>query len=130
MPRRSFNEHTGGWTLLRSSLEKSVAEFPQLAPLKAELEALLAEVQGRKERVAKLKGELGHEAKLLRDTIERGKVLESRVRAGVKSAYGPHSLELVRHGMRPVRKKRVAGEGKPAETKPAGKAPPEPSEKS
>lgn len=127
MPRRSFNEHTGGWTLLRRSLEKTVAEFPQLAPLQAELEELLAEVQARKERVAKLKGELGHEARLLREALERGKVLESRTRAAVKSVYGPHSLELVRHGMRPVRKKR---EVPPADLsgKPGGDPEKEPSE--
>jgi hypothetical protein len=125
MPRRSFNEHTGGWSLLRDSLEKTIAEFPYLAPLREELAALLVEVQRRKTRLAKLKGDAAKEARLLREALDRGRALEVRARGALLGVYGSSSDELVRHGIRPRRKKREAPPADLAGSKPDGD-PPEP----
>jgi hypothetical protein len=121
MPRRSFADHSAAWRRLYLSLEEAITGFPTLAPFRDELNEVVEEVYRRKSRVLQLQSQLSQEAALLRDAMERGKELESRLRSGLKSALGPHSRKLEHYGIKSVKRKRAvpAGDG-------AGPAPEEP----
>lgn len=124
MPRRSFVNHAGGWSRLYISLEEAVAELPALAPHREQLGALVEEVYQRKSRLKLLQSQVKQEAKLLRDALERGKELESRIRSGLKAGLGPHSLSLERYGVKPVKRKRPVPAGGGAAPAPEPDAPP------
>lgn len=106
MPRLSFPLQAQTWRLLRDAVRQLLAESPDetrhLAPLRDELETVLAEAERRKNRLKKLESETRFEAQKLRETILRGNDIASRLRSGLKALHGSASLKLLRYGIKPL----------------------------
>ncbi len=134
MPRRSFADHSASWRKLYMALEEFLPTLPTLAPYREQLGEVVDEVFRRKSRLLVLQSQVSAEAELLRDALERGKELESRLRSGLRSGLGPHATVLERFGIKPVKRKRAVpagGGGGPApEAASERSEPSEPSEPS
>jgi hypothetical protein len=111
MPRRSFADHSASWRKLYMALEEFLPTLPTLAPYREQLGEVVDEVYRRKSRLLVLQSQVAVEAELLRDTLERGKELESRLRSGLRSGLGPHATALERFGIKPVKRKRAVPAG-------------------
>lgn len=111
MPRRSFADHSASWRKLFMALEEFLPTLPALVPYREQLGEVVDEVYRRKSRLLVLQSQVSAEAELLRDAIERGKELESRLRSGLRSGLGPHAPALERFGIKPVKRKRAVPAG-------------------
>jgi hypothetical protein len=84
-------------------LEKLADELPHLRELRAELESVLHATEKHRSLYLKYHARALSEAQRLREAQEKGRRLESRIRASLKGIYGADSLKLIRFGLKPHR---------------------------
>ena len=105
MPKNSFADDTGDWTLLLRSVGKHEGEVPFLKELLAELRLILKTVSKLETERLQLKArsqQISREVDALRN---RGRNVAGRVRSGLKAQYGSDSEQLTEFGVNPRRRK-------------------------
>lgn len=103
MPRVSSAVTISVWNDLNEGLKRFADELPHLQELRAELESVLTEARRSQSAYLRYQARALREAQRLRDVSAKGRRIESRLRAGLKSAHGADSLELIRYGLQPHR---------------------------
>ena len=106
MPKASFTDETFDWSHLVTGIEERAGELEALVPKCAELKALLARVHKLAARKRHLVSEQRRVSRELRESLDSGRELAGRLRGGLKLAYGVHSEDLYKFGVRPRRQAR------------------------
>ena len=119
MSKIAYADLMQGWSVLTRSLAEHGCE-PFVEVRRSELEAALAEVKQRLWQHDILRSQMGTNIKLLREAVERGQEMEARLRALLKGTYGGDSVDLIRFGLRPRRKRRRGAAGGENEAAEAG----------
>jgi hypothetical protein len=101
MATDSLSKYLGTWDMLTMNVKPRLAELPQLEPTVKELDAVIFEgrlLQGAQETHRKQLRETTQRSKEL---ARRGRSLRNRLIAGLQSAYGVESFELLGFGINP-----------------------------
>lgn len=101
----SIPDFTDDWQQLLGAYVANASELQSVESLSQELTTTLAELQelGVQEKASR--SERQQFTKRRQEAMARGKELASRLRAGVKSVYGPKSEKLVEFGVKPFRRR-------------------------
>ena len=108
MPRMSYAEHLGSWCQLDKSLQDHPTDLLGLDAMRERFAATVREVETLRVEHERLKAKTLKTGRRLREAVERGKEAESRIRAALKANYGFMSEDLIRHGMKPRRRRHAA----------------------
>ncbi len=120
MPRDAYSTTFDSWDLLNSRLLED-GDIPHLSGQRAELEALLREAREMRAEYLALTSRAREASRKLQELMDRGRNLESRVRASLRGVHGGDNTELLKYGIQPRRQRRKKAEG------PEGEPPSEPS---
>ncbi|HYG61777.1 MAG TPA: hypothetical protein VEL74_04295 [Thermoanaerobaculia bacterium] len=101
MPRVSSAVTISVWEALIDGVKQFADELPHLQELQAELESTLTEARRCQTAYLRYHARAMQEARRMREISEKGQRIESRIRAGLKSAHGADSPKLIRYGLRP-----------------------------
>jgi hypothetical protein len=118
MATDGLSKNLGTWDMLSMNVKPRLPELSQLEPTVKELDAVIfegREIQGIQETHRKLLRETTHRSKEL---ARRGRSLRNRLVAGLQSAYGVESYELLNFGIQPrqpQKRKRLTQEEKEAQ---------------
>lgn len=101
----SIPDFADDWQQLLGAYVANASELQSVESLSQQLTTTLAELQefGVQEKASR--SERQQFTKRRRETINRGRELAIRLRAGVKSVYGPKSEKLVEFGVKPFRRR-------------------------
>ena len=106
MATDSLSKDIGFWDMLSMNVKPRLLELPQLEPTVKELDTVIFEgrvLQGTQETHRKQLRETNQRSKEL---ARRGRSLRNKLVAGLQSAYGVESLELLGFGLPPRLPKR------------------------
>jgi len=106
MATDSLSKNLGTWDMLTMNVKPRLPELPQLDPTVQALDAVIFEgrvLQGIQETHRKQLRETTQRSK---DLARRGRDLRNKLVAGLQSAYGVESLELLGYGVQPRLPKR------------------------
>jgi hypothetical protein len=101
MATDSLSKNLGTWDMLTMNVKPRLADLSQLEPTVRELDAVIfegREIQGTQETHRKQLRETTQRSKEL---ARRGRSLRNRLVAGLQSAYGVESFELLGFGLQP-----------------------------
>lgn len=101
MATEGLSKSLGTWDMLSTNVRPRLPELPQLGSTVSELDAVIfegREIQGVQETHRKQLRETTQRSK---DLARRGRSLRNRLVAGLQSAYGVDSLELLGFGVQP-----------------------------
>jgi len=113
MATDSLSKNLGTWDMLTMNVKPHLPELPQLGPTVQELDVVIfegRELQGVQETHRKQLRETTQRSK---DLARRGRGLRNKLVAGLQSAYGVESFELLGYGVQPrlpKRRKRLTKE--------------------
>jgi hypothetical protein len=113
-----LSKNLGTWDMLTMNVKPRLVELPQLEPTVKELDAVIFEgrlLQGIQETHRKQLRETTQRSKEL---ARRGRSLRNRLVAGLQSAYGVESFELLGFGLNPrqqTKRNRLTQEEKEAQ---------------
>jgi hypothetical protein len=106
MAPESLSKNIGTWDMLTMNVKQRLPELSQLEPTVKELETVIfegRELQGTQEIHRKQLRETNQRS---RDLVRRGRSVRNKLVAGLQSAYGVESLELLGFGVQPRLQKR------------------------
>lgn len=114
----SIPDITDDWQQLLGAYIANASELQSVESLSRELTETLTQLQeyGLQEKASR--AERQQFTKLRQETIQRGKELASRLRAGIKAVYGAKNEKLVEFNISPFRR-RVRSKGKEPQPAPA-----------
>jgi hypothetical protein len=96
----SFVQQIDGWEVLTNNAGKVEAEHPEIAAVRAELQAALNEAKKSREAQRRLRSRMLVETKRMRDAVKRGQQAEQRLRRFLQAAYGPSNPQLHQFGLK------------------------------
>lgn len=101
MATESLSKNLGFWDMLSTNVKPRLSELSQLEPTVKELDVVIfegREIQAIQETYRKQLRETTQRSK---DLVRRGRSLRNRLVAGLQSAYGVESFELLGFGINP-----------------------------
>ena len=101
MATEGFSKSIGTWDMLTMNVKPKLAELPHLEPTVKELDTVIfegRELQGVQETHRK---QLRETTKRSKELASRGRSLRNKLVAGLQSAYGVESFELLGFGIQP-----------------------------
>lgn len=109
----SIPDITDDWQQLLGAYVANASELQSVEALSRQLTETLTQVQeyGLQEKARR--ADRQQFTKLRQETIQRGKEIASRLRAGIKAVYGGKSEKLVEFGISPFRRRVRSKEKEP-----------------
>ena len=101
MATDGLSKNLGTWDMLTMNVKPRLPELSQLEPTVRELDTVIfegRELQGAQETHRK---QLRETTKRSRELVSRGRSLRNKLVAGLQSAYGVESYELLGFGLQP-----------------------------
>ena len=101
MATDSLSKNLGTWDMLTMNVKARLPELPQLEPTVQELDTVIfqgRQLQGIQETHRKQLRETNQRSK---DLVRRGRSTRNKLVAGLQSAYGVESFELLGYGIQP-----------------------------
>lgn len=105
MPKNSVADDTFDWSQLLNSVGRHPGEMAFMKELIAELQLILESVGELEKERLQLKARSQQITRDLESLKSRGRNVSGRIRAGVKTQYGPNSEQLTEFGMSPRRRR-------------------------
>jgi hypothetical protein len=101
--RKGLVDRLRAWRVLAENLRGDLPQFPQLAGDLEDLAAMHAEAEALVRDLSRLRGQAEQTTARLRSLARRGDMLRTRMGAGLRSALGFESMQLIKYGFRPRR---------------------------
>jgi hypothetical protein len=114
-----FGKTITNWQLLNDNLKPHLAEMPQVQPLAAELEALIAQARGIDNDQEVARGRLRELTRRRQGAEKQGESLRRRMASFLRGTFGFTSEQLIQFGInpRPVKTRPRKSPQPPAEVK-------------
>jgi hypothetical protein len=103
MVTRSLPEQIMAWGIMSDNLQPYVGELQHLAPLRAELNDVIAEAKRLEAEQETLKAALARTNEQRAQVLARGQELMSRLSRLLRASLGGKNVELLQFGVRPWR---------------------------
>jgi hypothetical protein len=101
MVTRTVPEQVNDWKVMCDNLEPLLRELPYVAPLRRDLERLIAEASRLEAEQTVLTGKLRRVNEERAELLVRGQEVRDRLASMLRSHFGGKSKELIQFGFKP-----------------------------
>lgn len=129
MSTETLSKEYGSWSALNANVKTRLPELAHLGDPVSEMDSLLGDIQELQSVQDVHRRQLRETTEKSRELLRRGRLLRNRLVAGVQSAYGHDSVQMVEFGIKPRvankrnRKRKPQVIAATAATEPAADAP-------
>lgn len=113
-----FGKRINNWQLLNDNVKPHLAEMPQVQPVAAELETVIAEARAIDNEQEIARGRLRELTRMRQDAEKKGENLRRRLASFLRGTFGFTSERLIQFGVNPQPTKT-----RPRKTDPASEDP-------